>query len=410
MRILNLLTTLTLSLAVLLLLVWAMTLPSAASSGTHYVAQGTDCGSAEPCYATLQAAIDAASPDDEIRVAQGTYTDVTVREYNLTYPQTVTQVMFIDKSLTVRGGYTTTDWETAQPITYPTVIDPQGSGRGGLITIPAFHTSITVTLEGLSITNGYAEGSGGGLYVYGASVNISGCHVYSNTGGSLGSGLYLGGDKVTLTNNIIAHNAGGDYGYGVVVDMGFSTLSGNYIMHNSSGLFLWNNRATLVNNVIAGNEHKGLSVSGGEVRAWHTTIADNGADGVSVTNSGQGAGHLVMTNTIIAGSAVGVRVMGSTFDPSTVQLVATLWDNVTDTYIVEGGQISSSRDFHAEPAFVGNGDYHLTAASPARNRGWPSDVRQDIDGEPRDPLPDLGADEFFDPDSIRQVYLPLVMR
>ena len=61
-------------------------------------------------------------------------------------------------------------------------------------------------------------------------------------------------------------------------------------------------------------------------------------------------------------------------------------------------------------AFAGSGDYHLTAVSPARNRGWPSDVRQDIDGEPRDPLPDLGADEFFDPDSIRQVYLPLVMR
>ena len=89
-------------------------------------------------------------------MAQGVYTNVTVREYNLTYPQTVTQAMFIDKSLTVRGGYTTTDWVTAQPLTYPTVIDPQGSGRGGLITIPAFHTSITVTLEGLSITNGYA--------------------------------------------------------------------------------------------------------------------------------------------------------------------------------------------------------------------------------------------------------------
>jgi len=409
MRILNLLTTLTLSLAVLLLLAWAVALPTTAASGTRYVARGGECHGPAPCYATLQAAIDAAAPGDELRVAQGVYTDVTVREYNLTYPQTVTQVMFIDKSLTVRGGYTTTDWETAQPITYPTVIDPQGSGRGGLITIPDWDTSITVTLEGLSITNGYAEGSGGGLYVYVTSISISGCHVYSNTGGSLGSGLYLGGDKVTLTNNVIVHNTGGDYGYGVVIQ-GFPTLSGNYIMHNSSGLFLWNNRATLVNNVIAGNEHKGLSVSGGEVRAWHTTIADNGADGVSVTNSGQGAGHLVMTNTIIAGSAVGVRVVGNVPDPSIVQLVATLWDNVTDTYIVEGGQISSSRDFHAEPAFVGNGDYHLTIASPARNRGWPSDVRQDIDGEPRDPLPDLGADEFFDPDSIRQVYLPLVMR
>ena len=155
MHTLNLLTTLTLSITVLLALTWAVALPSAAASGTHYVAPGGECHGATPCYATLQAAIDAASPGDELRVAQSVYTSVTVREYNLTYPQTVTQALFIDKSLTVRGGYTVTDWTTAQPLTYPTVIDPQGSGRGGLITMPAFHTSITVTLEGLSITNGY---------------------------------------------------------------------------------------------------------------------------------------------------------------------------------------------------------------------------------------------------------------
>ena len=121
MHTLNLLTTLTLSITVLLALTWAVALPSAAASGTHYVAPGGECHGATPCYATLQAAIDAASPGDELRVAQGVYTDVTAREYNLTYPQTVTQALFIDKSLTVRGGYTVTDWTTAQPVAYPTV-------------------------------------------------------------------------------------------------------------------------------------------------------------------------------------------------------------------------------------------------------------------------------------------------
>jgi hypothetical protein len=32
------------------------------------------------------------------------------------------------------------------------------------------------------------------------------------------------------------------------------------------------------------------------------------------------------------------------------------------------------------------------------------------ESELRDPLSDLGADEYFDPGSIRQVYLPLVVR
>jgi len=363
-----------------------------------------------PCYATLQAAIDAAQPGDEIRVTQGVYTNVTVVDYDLTgLPQTLTQTMFIDKSLTVRGGYTITDWTTAQPLTYPVVIDPQGRGRGGFISIPDWGTSITVTLEGLSITHGYAQDSGGGLFVRGGSVTISGCHVTRNEGGSVGSGIYLSGDGVTLTNNVVAHNTG--LGYGLGVEMGIPTLSGNRITHNSNGLLLWSTVATLTNNLIAANDDDGLSVIGGRVEAWHTTIADNGAFGVDVVNSGQGGGHLVMTNTIIAGPTTGVRVMGVDFDPSTVQLTATLWDNVTDTHTIDaGGRIITSRDLHGDPAFVGNDDYHLTAASPARNRGRSSPVEWDIDGEPRDPLPDLGADEYFDPGSIRQVYLPLITK
>jgi hypothetical protein len=266
-----------------------------------------------------------------------------------------------------------------------------------------------VTLEGLSITHGYAQGSGGGLFVRGGSVTISGCHVYSNTGGSLASGIYLAGDKVTLTNNVVAYNTG--LGYGVGVEMGVPTLSGNRITHNPNGLLLWSTVATLTNNLIAANDEDGLSVIGGRVQAWHTTIAHNSSFGVDVVNSGQGGGQLVMTNTIIVGPATGVRVAGVDFDPSTVQLTATLWDNATDTHTVNtGGRIITRRDIQGDPAFVDNGDYHLTAASPARNRGWPSPVQWDIDGEPRDPLPDLGADEYFDPGSIRQVHLPLITK
>ena len=400
------------AVSMLLLLGWGLTLSTAAEDSTHHVAPNADCGTATPCYATLQSAIDAAQPGDEIRVAQGVYTDVTVVDYDLTgLPQTLTQTMFIDKSLTVRGGYTITDWTVSQPLTYPTVIDPQGRGRGGFISTPDCGTSITVTLDGLSITHGYARGSGGGLFVRGGNVTISGCHITENEGGSIGSGVYLSGDKMTLANNVVAHNTGTDYGHGVAVNMGVPTLSRNRITHNANGLMLASTVATLTNNIIASNDEDGLFISGGRVQTWHTTVADNGATGVDVVNSGQGPGQLEMTNTIIVGPATGVRVMGNDFDPSTVQLTATLWDNATDTHTIDtGGLITTTRDLHGDPAFVGGGDYHLTAASPARNRGCPSPVQRDIDGEPRDPLPDLGADEYFDPGSIRQVYLPLITK
>ena len=56
MRLLTLSFTLALSLAALLLLAWDI----AAAPATHHVAPRADCAGATPCYATLQAAVDAA--------------------------------------------------------------------------------------------------------------------------------------------------------------------------------------------------------------------------------------------------------------------------------------------------------------------------------------------------------------
>ncbi len=412
MYIQNLLAAFTLSAVWLMALVWGVALPTAASSGTHYVAPGGDCNGAMPCYATLQEAVAAAAPGAEIRVAQGVYTDVQSITYDSSgWTQTVTQTLFISQSLTVRGGYTVTDWSLSQPLTYPTVINPQGRGRGIYITIPDSQSHITVTIEGLSITGGSATLDAGGLYAYGSNITISNCSIYSNTGGSIGSGLYVAGGTVTLVNSVVRGNDGPDYSYGMVVDGSRqATLRGNRIVRNDNGLFLWNSWAELSNNLIAANAGGGLAISGGEVHAWHTTVADNGQKGIGVGNSGQISASLVLTNTIISGHDTGVQVSGNLFDVSSVRLAATLWHNLTDTQVLEGGRVESTQDLTGDPAFVGSGDYHLTAASPARNRGRSCGVRLDIDGEPRDPLPDLGADEYFDPDSIRSVYLPLVMR
>ncbi|HEY75524.1 MAG TPA: hypothetical protein G4O00_04995 [Thermoflexia bacterium] len=402
--------TLILATGALALLLWGITPPASATAvqEVHYVAPEGDCGGVSPCYATIQEAVDAAAPGDEIRVAQGVYTDTTTRRYGLGgLTWQVTQTVFISKSLILRGGYTTTSWATARPSLYPTVINPQGKGRGIYVVLSAFDVPLSVTLEGFSVTGGFATGDGGGLYLYATDAQISGCHFYGNEGQSIGSGVYLSTYRLSFTNNLVERNTGATYGYGVVVSGGKATLEGNRVVSNSNGLFLWNSIVTMTNNILAGNGGNGLAISGGEVRAWHTTLADNHGEAVDVTNSGQTTGSLAMTNTIIAGEGVGVQVRWF----ATVRLASTLWNVPTPTKTMgEGWSLTHVGDLTGDPAFVGGGDYHITAGSPARNRGVPSFVKWDIDGEPRDPLPDLGADEYPDPGSIQQVYLPLIQK
>ena len=84
--------------------------------------------------------MDAANDGDVIKVAAGTYAGVSVRSGS-------TQVVYINKSITIQGGYTLTDWSTAYPITQPTILDAQGGGRVIYIT-----GNISPTLVGLRIT------------------------------------------------------------------------------------------------------------------------------------------------------------------------------------------------------------------------------------------------------------------
>lgn len=117
----------------------------------HYVAPGGSCGGASPCYATIQAAVDAAADGDAIRVAAGTYTGAQTKVAAAT-GYTYTQVVLVDgKTLTLAGGYTTSNWNTADPLTNPSVIDAQNHGRG--LTIVGSGTQ-TVTVKGFQIVNG----------------------------------------------------------------------------------------------------------------------------------------------------------------------------------------------------------------------------------------------------------------
>jgi hypothetical protein len=160
------------------------TAPKAAPITRYVATSGTDSGncssSSTPCR-TIQYAVNQTSSGDRILVAQGTYI------YNAASNQcpfllTPAVVCFVDRSLIILGGYSTSNWVTAFPSTNLTVIDGQNTYRG-VAAIGYLTDTVTMDMEGFTIQNGYTLGPtylspyypgamGGGMLVQKASITL----------------------------------------------------------------------------------------------------------------------------------------------------------------------------------------------------------------------------------------------
>lgn len=482
---------------------WPASVTAAPAAELHVCPSGC-------AYSSVQGAVDAANEGDVIKVAAGTYTDVN--NYG-----GLAQVVYVSKTLTIRGGYTTTNGfaDPADPDANPTTLDAQRQGRVLYIT-----GGISATIEGLRITGGDSgdfcgigiSAGGGGVFADGADALIIGNIITDNVAGSFGcqgGGLFLRDTTLAtlVQDNTIVGNSGGDGGGGLVMSDGHGTIKNNLISHNYAfywaggaelgnsdatfqgnvvannsvmgggygiGLRLYGSNAIIYDNVIANNHSTientggGISAQGGHPTIDHNTISNHTArrgggiylagcnaslsgnvihgneatthggalciesgstvtltnnivvdnqahtlaDGITLNDSrglllhntvadnhGTGVGiyggvttTLYLTNSIIAGhSAVGISVT----DGSTATLEATLWyGNGSDTG-GEGTIITGTHNYWGDPVFVypNGGDYHIDVGSAAIDRGVGAGITVDMDGAPRDALPDLGTDE-----------------
>jgi len=296
-----------------------------AQGTTRYVApaptgndSGNDCTSSSPPCATVQHAVDMADPGDEIRVTTGTYSGVQGRPVPAGYPAppasgTITQVVYISKTVTIRGGYTTTFTDPPDPEANPTTLDAQKQGRVLCIT-----GDISPTVEGLRITGGDAVGlgggpsgdSGGGVLVTSATITMSNNQVFSNTA-TFGGGLHLyDSSNATLISNTISHNKGWTHAGGLYFrNSSGATLISNMISDNEapspSGLyggarFAYSDNATLINNIISGNHAADqcggvcFNASGNALLIGNTVISNSA--GTPGFFGGAGGLHFVSSN------------------------------------------------------------------------------------------------------------------
>ena len=282
-----------LALLVLAALLWGWqgVTPARANPGILYVdgttgSDDSDCSNpADPC-ATIGYALTQAGNGDEVRVAQGTYTET----------------LDIAITVTLKGGYAMsgTLW---LPRVGTTIIDANGANDSVVSVTP--DTSVTVegfTIQGANRTN---SDNGGGFLVNGATVVISDTLIQNNNAtGSLGGetfgggGLYFEGDNVniSLINSSLLTNTAGDAGGGAVLGSnGILLLDNVEVRGNTSpigggGLLFAQSAVTITAGHIISNTSGaaggGIYIEYGALHIRNSEIISNTANGPSDVNGG----------------------------------------------------------------------------------------------------------------------------
>jgi hypothetical protein len=248
----------------------------------HVASSGSDSGScgtiSQPCR-TIQQAINMASNGDTILVAAGTYT-YSGSSTCLDGVSTAV-VCVLSKHLTILGGFSTSNWISANPGSNVTTIDGQNSHRGvqlhGLTAAGA-----SLRIEGFTIQNGRKQGSatGGDALTF-----------------AFGGGLLADRGSVTARNLIVKNNQalGGNTSssYG-----GAGTGGGMAFRSNSNGILLEN--ILFEDNLARGGtgvDRGGYGIGGGlytldaVVTARNLTFTNNTAQAGSSNGSGSSANN-----------------------------------------------------------------------------------------------------------------------
>lgn len=272
--------------------------PTAVASGTCTTTH--DDGTTIFTSADSQAvrdAITAATAGDTIKIAGACVGTDTGR------------LAYIDKNLTLQGGYDGTNWNIASdPTTYPTTLDADASGR----VLVVFATVATV--DGLILTNGDAgAGDGGALNIDSSStVTLTNSTVRENSatnGGGIQNDGVLSVNYTDILSNTAAEDGGGIYnGNGASLTILSSTVSSNTATIDSAGYAggVYGRGTVVISDTIFHNNHStwrggALFTLSNSPQLTNVTFSDNSSNrGGAYNPRGSDA---TITNALFSGNS-----------------------------------------------------------------------------------------------------------
>jgi hypothetical protein len=243
-----------------------------------------------------------------------------------TYTGTGDEVVLLDKSVTLSGG-----WDAGFVIQSGTsTVEGEGSRRG--ITV---NSGVTAVVEGFTVQNGFSD-YGGGIHISGT-LTLNHSTVSGNTGGSSGGGINNDHGTLALNHSTVSGNTGGSSGGGINNDHGtlvlnnctvrgnttagngggisndgtlilnHSTVSGNTGDFPGGGLYHGYGAAILYASTVSGNVANlggGIYLSDGTMTLNSSTISSNRADDVG-GGIYQRRGTLLLNNATVSANTTG---------------------------------------------------------------------------------------------------------
>lgn len=330
-------------------------------------------------YHFVQEAVNNAAIGDTVKVA-GTCPGVE-------YRGGLTQTVYISKTLTLQGGYTTNNWNTPDPVANPTTLDAQGLGRVMVIT-----GTISPMITGLHITGGDATGLGGDVYGWDAgggiavtdlaTATISSNYIEHNTA-TTGGGIHLKYNNTVITGNDIISNTG-RWGSGILSNYGTPIIENNTVVDNSAStsgsIYVNTGDGIIRGNTVTTNTATwggGLYLYG----SGSTTVMNNTISGNTASYGGGvylNANYIVPRSNVLNNDAIFDR--GDTLYNKDVAMSTNSYNAVATNYNRVGqltnnnGTVLNNNTINNNTAIVGGGAYLYDSSSTLTDNTFTSNI------------------------------------